>query len=211
MASVLLCGCSLGNKWQAVEAMDAQANPPAPLAQGEDETAANTGAAIPPPEARISTPAVVQPVIAPHVNVFGELDGQSPKSSASRADFGFQQHTYSDEGYDGEVHIDPTGKWRDQENGLTIDASGDLPSVPGPFNTPFELIEKLASSEKTQQCLAENWMTFAYARKLEAADSCSKQSVNEAFAASGSNVKQLLVALTQAPAFLYLSSPETPQ
>ena len=111
ISSALLCGCSFGNKWQAIEALDAQANPPAPLAQGEDETAANTGAAVAPAEAQISTPALVQPIIAPQVNVFGELDGQPPKPNGSRADFGFQQHTYSDEGYDGEVHIDPTGKW----------------------------------------------------------------------------------------------------
>ena len=95
--------------------MDAKVNVPAPIAQGEDEEAAANSSAdvmVAGAEAHIYSPAmVVQPVVAPKVNIFGELDGQQPKSSAGRADFGFQQHTYSDEGYDGEVHIDPTGKW----------------------------------------------------------------------------------------------------
>jgi Tol biopolymer transport system component len=52
-----------------------------------------------------------EPVKVPVVNVFGELDGQQPSTNAQSSDFGFQQHTFSDEGYDGDVNVDPTGKW----------------------------------------------------------------------------------------------------
>jgi hypothetical protein len=105
-------------------------------------------------------------------------------------------------------NFDAVGLWRDQENGLTIDASGDLPAVPGPFTTPFELIQKLAVSERTQACFADNWMTFASGRQIEAADECSQQTVAEAFAASGYNIRELLLTLTQTDAFLYLSPQE---
>ena len=47
----------------------------------------------------------------PVVNVFGELDGIARKPGKTVGDEGFQQHTYTDEGYDADVTIDPTGKW----------------------------------------------------------------------------------------------------
>lgn len=46
----------------------------------------------------------------PVVNVFGELDGEPPSQPAS-GEVGFQQHTYLDEGFDGDVNLCPEGKW----------------------------------------------------------------------------------------------------
>jgi Tol biopolymer transport system component len=45
------------------------------------------------------------------VNVFGEMDGAPPPRTGTAADAGFQQHTYTDEGADADVCVDPTGKW----------------------------------------------------------------------------------------------------
>jgi TolB protein len=47
----------------------------------------------------------------PSVNVFGELDGIPTGPAKLIGDEGFQQHTFTDEGYDADVSIDPTGKW----------------------------------------------------------------------------------------------------
>ena len=44
------------------------------------------------------------------VNVFGEVNGASPRAGMS-GDVAFQQHTFADEGYDADVCVDPTGKW----------------------------------------------------------------------------------------------------
>jgi dipeptidyl aminopeptidase/acylaminoacyl peptidase len=52
-----------------------------------------------------------QPINPPAVNVFGELDGVARKPGKLVGDEGFQQHTYTDEGYDADVVVDPTGKW----------------------------------------------------------------------------------------------------
>jgi WD40 repeat protein len=52
-----------------------------------------------------------EPVRAPAVNVFGEIDGQQPKGKTEPGDFGFQQHTFSDEGYDADINVDGTGRW----------------------------------------------------------------------------------------------------
>jgi TolB protein len=47
----------------------------------------------------------------PVVNVFGELDGISRGPGKLVGDEGFQQHTFTDEGYDADISIDPTSKW----------------------------------------------------------------------------------------------------
>ncbi len=48
---------------------------------------------------------------APNVNVFGELDGIPTGPGKLVGDEGFQQQTFTDEGYDADVSVDPTGKW----------------------------------------------------------------------------------------------------
>ena len=49
---------------------------------------------------------------APKVNIFGELDGVEHNGPASPSgNAGFQQHTFVDEGYDGDVAVDPNGQW----------------------------------------------------------------------------------------------------
>lgn len=45
------------------------------------------------------------------VNVFGEVNGNAPKSVALNSEAAFQQHSFADEGYDSDVTVDPTGRW----------------------------------------------------------------------------------------------------
>jgi hypothetical protein len=73
-----------------------------------------------------------------------------------------------------------------------------------------ELVRLLASAEETQQCFASHWLNFAYGRSLDdsdASDACIQERVQAAFKASGYNVYQLLLDLTQTDAFLYLPGP----
>jgi hypothetical protein len=108
-------------------------------------------------------------------------------------------------------NYDAVGLWRDTENGVTIDASGNLPAIGGSFNGPIELINMIASADSTMTCFAENWTTFAYGRELEEADACTMASVRKAFIDSGYNIKELLLALTQTDAFQYLPTQEASQ
>jgi hypothetical protein len=101
-------------------------------------------------------------------------------------------------------NYDALGQWRDQENGVTIDASGSVPGVPGDVSGPVELATKIAQAEQTHACFASHWLNFAYGRTLDSGDACMKQSVQAAFAQSGYDVRQLLLSLTQTDAFLYL-------
>ncbi len=100
-------------------------------------------------------------------------------------------------------NFDPVGLWRDQEKGVAIDASGDAPLL-GAFNGPLELEKLLAGSEEVQNCFASQWMNFGYGRRLTEAESCGVESVRVKFKETGYNVQELLLALTQAEAFLTL-------
>ncbi|HET6146062.1 MAG TPA: DUF1592 domain-containing protein [Polyangia bacterium] len=100
-------------------------------------------------------------------------------------------------------NFDPVGQYRTQENGVTIDATSTVPGL-GPVNGPVELAQKIADSEEAQTCFASHWMDFGYGRTLGAEDACTAEAVNDGFKKSGYNVKQLLLALTQTDAFLYL-------
>jgi TolB protein len=49
--------------------------------------------------------------IPPRVNIFGEFDGIEHPNAHPGGAAGFQQHTWIDEGYDGDVAVDPKGQW----------------------------------------------------------------------------------------------------
>jgi hypothetical protein len=100
-------------------------------------------------------------------------------------------------------NFDPVGQWRDQENGVTIDASGDAPIL-GKFNGALEVQAQLATSEQAQKCFASHWMNFGYGRTLTDAEACGVESVLNKFKESNYNVQELLLALTQSDAFLTL-------
>jgi hypothetical protein len=101
-------------------------------------------------------------------------------------------------------NFDAVGRWRDTENGVTIDASGTLPTPAIAFNGPVELARALATTQEVETCFASHWMNLAYARSLGDSDECSEATVQETFAMSGYDVRTLLLSLTQTDAFLYL-------
>lgn len=104
-------------------------------------------------------------------------------------------------------NFDPVGRYRTTENDVPIDASGELPGIPGTVANAVGLVQTLAAQEETQLCFASHWLEFAYGRSLQASDApdaCLQEQVHATFKASGYDVKQLLLALTQTDAFLYL-------
>ena len=65
------------------------------------------------------------------------------------------------------------------------------------------LLEALAESEQVRECVASQWFRFGYNRTVTPEDRCSMDQLVETFAASGYDIKELLVGLTQTNAFLY--------
>jgi hypothetical protein len=103
-------------------------------------------------------------------------------------------------------NYDAVGLYRTTENDVVIDPSGTVPGTLGDVSGPIELVQKLAASEEVQDCFAKRWGEFAYGLTLRREDQCTEQAVTTAFKASGYNVKQLLIDLTQTDAFHYLAS-----
>lgn len=106
--------------------------------------------------------------------------------------------------------FDAVGRFRTAENGVTIDTSGALPGTQITVQNALELVQALAAEEETQGCFVAHWLDFAYGRTLkqsDSADACLKEQLYSSFKASGYNIKQLLLELTQTDAFLYLPGP----
>lgn len=103
-------------------------------------------------------------------------------------------------------HYDAVGRWRTTENGLPIDASGELTAadVAGEFVGVRELGTKLAASEDVAACMTRQWFRFAYGRlESQDLDACNMDTLAATFSESGHDLRELLVALTQTDAFLF--------
>lgn len=98
---------------------------------------------------------------------------------------------------------DALGRYRTEENGQPIDTSGEIiqSDIDGPFTGALELATKLAGSAQVQSCYRTQWFRYAYGRGELDEDACSLRLLDDAFASG--DIRELLVALTQTPAFQY--------
>ena len=62
----------------------------------------------------------------------------------------------------------------------------------------------IAASEDALKCFAFEWMNFGYGRSLVDDETCSISIVQNKFKETGYNIKEMLLALSQSDAFLYL-------
>lgn len=103
-------------------------------------------------------------------------------------------------------NYDGIGRYRTKEGSLNVDARGELygtKDVNGPFDGAVELAKKLVKSGEVQECMVRQWFRYAQGRVEGPGDACTIQSAKAVFAKSGYDVRELIVALTQTPAFLY--------
>lgn len=106
-------------------------------------------------------------------------------------------------------NYDAVGRWRDEENGTEIDASGVLAAAglsadEEAFDGPVELGAKLSQSDGMTQCVARQWFRFAYGRTESAElDACTLEQIDQRFEESNYDLRELLVGLTQTDAFSY--------
>lgn len=101
-------------------------------------------------------------------------------------------------------HYDAVGHWRDTDLGVPVDASGLLPSdvdVGGAFDGAVALGQKLADSQSVKACLASEWLRYALGVDRDSIGSAQVQPIVDAFAASESNMRELVIALVKSDAF----------
>ena len=104
--------------------------------------------------------------------------------------------------------FDAIGKYRTTENGATINLAGNIlaatdTSLNGTFTGVKELATKLAASDQVRDCVATQWFRYSTGRTEEVPDGCSLTTLQDAFGASGGDLNELVVAMTQTDAFWY--------
>ena len=87
-----------------------------------------------------------------------------------------------------------------------ITESGD-PKLDGPVKGPFELIEKLARSERVEQVFVRHVFRYFLGRNETLADGPTLVAAHKAYRDSGGSLKALLVSLLSSESFLYRTVP----
>ncbi len=107
-------------------------------------------------------------------------------------------------------NFDPTGRYREQENGKTIDASGSLVEtgdVDGPFQNAVELVERLAQSKTVRSCFGRQLFRFASGRSVDAEEQRFLDDVSQLSSFQSGNFVELLVAYIESDSFVVRQSP----
>jgi hypothetical protein len=102
-------------------------------------------------------------------------------------------------------HYDSLGAWRTMDQGVPVDASGEITStmdINGAYTGGSELANLLASSTQVRDCAPTQWLRYAWGRRETADDACSVAAVQQAFIKSDGDLKELMVALTQTDTFV---------
>ena len=154
---------------------------------------------IPPPPSDI---VVATPVLDPDLTTRERYSQHSVDPACSSCHVRMDPIGFGFENYDA------VGLWRDAEQAGPIDASGEIfiaddEGLEGSFTGVVELAAKLAQSEQVRDCIVSQWFRFGYGRDVSDADSCSTNALTNGVVASGGNIIELLVALTQTDAFMY--------
>jgi hypothetical protein len=103
-------------------------------------------------------------------------------------------------------HYDGMGRWRDTENGLAIDASGEVLSAgdaSGTFDGAVALAKQLAQSNDVQGCMVRQWFRYGLGRAESPNDGCMLEDLERHLTHSGGSIRSLIVALVQSEAFRY--------
>jgi hypothetical protein len=123
-------------------------------------------------------------------------------------------HQYIDGVGFGFERYDGAGSYRELENGIAVDDSGELrgledfdatdlqaPVTLMPFQGIGELSDLISTSQSATQCLATQYHRFAFGYANGAADQCRIVNLHQRFADSGYDLRTLLLGLVTAPTF----------
>ena len=157
---------------------------------------------LPPPPNDV---AIMPPVVEPGLSTKQRFSQHSDDPACSGC------HDLMDPIGFGFEHYDAIGLWRDVDQGVTVESTGEVVAAgdaQGSFDGAVELGQMLADSEEVRRCLTTQWFRWGYGRAESPADDCAVEGADEAFRVSGNDITELLVALTQTDAFLYRTAIE---
>lgn len=103
-------------------------------------------------------------------------------------------------------HFDGIGRWRTNDGGKPIDATGEIVNggdTTGTFDGAGELARKLAASQKVKACVVLQWFRYGYGRSDMDVDRCTLQKLQDKLVAAKGDLRELLVQLALTDAFKY--------
>jgi len=104
---------------------------------------------------------------------------------------------------------DAIGRYRTTENGVTVDASGEIvdsPDADGAFEGGRELGERLASNRAVSDCVTYHFFRFVLGRLERPTDDCEIQRLQTRFAESDGQLMELFMAVLDGSTFQYRSA-----
>jgi len=99
---------------------------------------------------------------------------------------------------------DAVGRFRTTENGLPIDATGEVigtEHTDGVFDGARDLGTRLARSPDVRGCMSSTWFSYVIGRATVAEDACSLADLRAAFEASDGNLRDVFLAVIKTDAF----------
>jgi len=114
-------------------------------------------------------------------------------------------HRYMDPIGFGFENFDAVGRYRTEENGLPIDATGELieTDVDGTFVGPGGLGQKLMQSRAFARCFVTQYVRFAEGTAEVAVDSCRIEHLTNGFIENGFRIDTLAAAYASKDAFTH--------
>ncbi|MBW1906982.1 MAG: DUF1592 domain-containing protein [Deltaproteobacteria bacterium] len=107
-------------------------------------------------------------------------------------------------------NYDAVGMFRQEDNGLPVDASGFADGIGNDagYEGAVELQTLLGQSDVVRDCVAKQWFTYVNGRSIEPADTCQLEAIQTAFADNGGDLVELLVSIVTRPEFRLRSKVE---
>lgn len=106
-------------------------------------------------------------------------------------------------------NYDAIGRYRTQEHGQPIDATGTLPlpsegnALPGiPFSNFVDLVDELAAKPDVYSCFAQQFSAYASGRDLPELDACDRERIVAQFASNNHEIDKLVLSVIASPSFL---------
>lgn len=165
-----------------------------PTARGKFVSLTLLCKAVPAPPSDVDT--TLPPLADPTASVRQRLEAHRTNPTCSAC------HALMDPMGLGLENFDGLGRYRDNDNGHPIDASGIVNGVP--FQNAAELGTALRKDPAAAACFVNKLYTHAQGRSAVDVDSAALASLTSEFGASGNRADQLLVALVSSEAFRFV-------
>jgi hypothetical protein len=103
-------------------------------------------------------------------------------------------------------NFDALGRFRAEDDGRPVDASGEIfatDDADGPFDGVGELSERLAGSRQVQECVTRQLFRYSVRRVETTQEQCGLDELFDVAAETNWDVREMLVHITQTDGFAY--------